>query len=170
MKRAGLTFNLKYLLLVFLFFILQSCGYNLRENPAFFLDKNIAVISNSNALNQLFIEELKKTSNNILVYETKDIDDLDLIIRINNHQIKRFSSAQGSGARTVEVRIDYNLAFSIENPSVSRREDYEIKDVKYVAFNDSQILAMEAEANEINKDFIKYALKKIELLSASQGK
>jgi hypothetical protein len=29
---------------------------------------------------------------------------------------------------------------------------------------------MEAEANEINKDFIKYALKKIELLSASQGK
>jgi outer membrane lipopolysaccharide assembly protein LptE/RlpB len=81
MKRAGLTFNLKYLLLVFLFFILQSCGYSLRENPAFFLDKNIAVISNSNALNQLFIEELKKTSNNVLVYETKDIDDLDLIIR-----------------------------------------------------------------------------------------
>jgi outer membrane lipopolysaccharide assembly protein LptE/RlpB len=170
MKEIGLTFNLKRLLLVFLFFILQSCGYNLRENPSFFLEKNIAVISNSNALNQLFVEELKKTSNSVLVYESKDIDDLDLIIRINNHQIKRFSSAQGSGARTVEVRIDYNLVFSIEDPNVSRREDYEIKDVKYVAFNDSQILAMEAEENDINKDFIKFALKKIELLSVSQKK
>ena len=167
MKEIGLTFSLKYILLVFLFLSFQSCGYNLRENPSFFLEKNIAVISNSNYLNQLFIEELRKIANNVLVYESQAVDELDLIIKINNHQIQKFSSAQGAGARTVEVRIDYSLVFSIEGPAVSKKENYEIKDVKFIAFNDSQILAMEAEENDINKDFIKFALKKIEILSAS---
>jgi outer membrane lipopolysaccharide assembly protein LptE/RlpB len=101
-----------------------------------------------------------------LVYENKEVDDLDLIIRINNHQTQRFSSAQGAGARTIEVRIDYNIDFSIENPATSKKANHKIKDVKFLAFNDSQILAMEAEENEINKDFISFALKRIEILSA----
>ena len=167
MKENRLTFNLKYLLLVFLFLSFQSCGYNLRESPSFFLEKNIAVVSNSNSLNQLFIEELRKTANNVLAYEVKEINELDLIIKINNHQIQRFSSAQGAGARTVEVRIDYSLNFSIENPVLSKKENYEIRDVKYIAFDDSQILAMQAEESDINKDFIRFAIKKIEILSAS---
>ncbi len=91
----------------------------------------------------------------------------ELIIKINNHQIQRFSSAQGAGARTVEVRIDYSLNFSIENPVLSKKENYEIRDVKYIAFDDSQILAMEAEESDINKDFIRFAIKRIEILSAS---
>ena len=166
MKENRLTLNLKNLLLVLLFLGLQSCGYNLRENPSFFIDKNIAVISDSNSLTQLFVEELRKTANNVLVYENKEVDDLDLIIRINNHQTQRFSSAQGAGARTLEVRIDYNIDFSIENPETSKKANHKIKDVKFLAFNDSQILAMEAEENEINKDFISFALKRIEILSA----
>ena len=167
MKEIRLTFNLKYQLLVLLFLSFQSCGYNLRESPSFFLEKNIAVVSNSSSLNQLFIEELRKTANNVVAYEVNESNELDLIIKINNHQIQRFSSAKGAGARTVEVRIDYSLNFSIENPVLSKKENYEIRDVKYIAFDDSQILAMEAEESDINKDFIRFAIKRIEILSAS---
>ena len=167
MKEIGLTFNLKYLLLALLFLSFQSCGYNLRENPSFFIEKNIAVVANSSSLNQLFIEELKKTTDNVLDYKVEKIDELDLIIKIINHQIERFSSGQGAGARTVEVRIEYSLNFSIENLASSKKENYEIRDIKYIAFDDSQILAMEAEESDISKDFVRFAIRKIELLSAS---
>ena len=167
MKGSGLTLNLKYLLFIFLLISLQSCGYNLRESPSFLSNKNIAVISDSNSLNRLFVEELRKANNNVLIYKKEEINDLDLIININNHQTKRFSSGQGAGARTLEVRVDYNLDFSLENPMTSNKTYHKIKDVKYLAYDDSQILAMETEEKDTNIDFIQLAIKKIEILSST---
>ena len=72
MKRFRLPLNLKYLLFIFLLISLQSCGYNLRESPSFLFNKNIAVISDSNSLNRLFIEELRKANNNVLIYKKEE--------------------------------------------------------------------------------------------------
>ena len=102
-----------------------------------------------------------------MIYKKEEINDLDLIININNHQTKRFSSGQGAGARTLEVRIDYDLDFSLENPMTSNKTYHKIKDVKYLAYDDSQILAMETEEKDTNIDFIQLAIKKIEILSST---
>ncbi|MEC7910953.1 MAG: hypothetical protein VYC46_04560, partial [Pseudomonadota bacterium] len=106
-----------------------------------------------------------KVSNKNKVYLNNIADDSEVIIKIIKHNITRYSAALGSGARTKEARLEYLLEISLKLKNSDKDMKYQIRNNKSYSFNESNILALEQEEEEITSDFINFALNEIKSLS-----
>jgi len=148
-------------------FFLSSCGYSLRESSSELSQQELVLISDNSNLNLELITELKAKDNKI--FRTKNIErDNDLIIRINLHELNKFSGAMGAGARTTQARLDYTISYEISNKKkIIIKNIY--KSTKYLSFNPSDLLSMEREERILVKNFIKGGIKNMEFLLASKN-
>ena len=70
------------------------------------------------------------------------------------------------GARTTQVRLDYQLVYEIGDNNKTIVQSY--KDISYIDFNQSDLLAFESEIEMVTDIFIERALKNMEFLFSSQ--
>jgi len=152
------------LLLISVFF--SGCGYSLKSESSYFDSKSISIASDASSLNISFKEELLTLNNSIISSKEIEQKQADLIIIIQEHRISKYIAAKGLGSRTREVRLDYHLSFELKNTETGNKNLHTLEDVKYITFNESQILAYESAEAMASKAFIKYALKRIEMLAS----
>ena len=142
--------------------LLSSCGYSLKDTSNTLTQKNIIVLGDNSNLNIELITQLKAKGNKISRIENMSKDH-DLIIKIKQHQINKFSGATGSGARTTQARLDYKNSYEIVTKDNIIIENT-FNSTNYLNFNQSDLLAMEKEEMVIVKNFIKDGIKNIEFL------
>lgn len=82
------------------------------------------------------------------------------------HDIKRFVGSSGSGARTTQVRLDYKIIYTVEINSKTQKE-YLFEDTRYIDFNQSDLLAFEAEEEISTQDFIGKSIRNMEFILSS---
>ena len=164
MSKKKPFFNSLKLLYFSLVVLLISCGYSLRTNSD--LNQNItySIFFSESFLNSKLIDSLKLSNKN-KVHLNNITNDSDVIIKIINHSIKRYSAALGSGARTKEARLEYLLEINLKLRNSDKDMEYQIRNNKSYSFNESNILALEQEEEEITSDFINFALNEIKSLS-----
>tara|TARA_Y100000590_G_scaffold247446_1_gene278098 strand:- start:427 stop:774 length:348 start_codon:yes stop_codon:yes gene_type:complete len=91
----------------------------------------------------------------------------DIKIKIEDHQILKFSGAASLDGRTSKVRIQYLLKFSISTSRVKTPIQQEIKESSYYIYDDSNLLSMEEEENLVVQEFIKSSQQKLRILLLS---
>ena len=164
MSKEKPSFSLLKLLNFSLILFLISCGYSLRTNSDLNQNVTYSIFFSESFLNSKLIDALK-VSNKNKVYLNNIADDSEVIIKIIKHNITRYSAALGSGARTKEARLEYLLEISLKLKNSDKDMKYQIRNNKSYSFNESNILALEQEEEEITSDFINFALNKIKSLS-----
>jgi hypothetical protein len=95
-----------------------------------------------------------------------NISGSDLRIKIKDHSITKFVGSIGMGARTTQVRLDYQLTYEIGDKNETMMQTY--KDMSYIDFNQSDLLAFESEIEIVTGLFITRALKNMEFFLSSQ--
>jgi len=165
MKKKKPLLEFKALFLFPLLFLLLSCGYNLRTSIDLNQDFNYSVLYSENYLNNKLIDSLRLSNPN-KTYLNDIREDSEVIIKIINHSLTRYSAALGSGARTKEARLEYLLEISLKLRSSNKEMEYQIRNSKNYSFNESNILSIEQEEEQITTDFINFSLNKIKLLSS----
>jgi len=164
MSKEKPSFSLLKLLNFSLILFLISCGYSLRTNSDLNQNVTYSIFFSESFLNSKLIDVLK-VSNKNKVYLNNIADDSEVIIKIIKHNITRYSAALGSGARTKEARLEYLLEISLKLKNSDKDMKYQIRNNKSYSFNESNILALEQEEEEITSDFINFALNEIKSLS-----
>ena len=164
MSKEKTSFSLLKLLNFSLILFLISCGYSLRTNSDLNQNVTYSIFFSESFLNSKLIDALK-VSNNYKVYRNNIAYDSEVIIKIIKHNITRYSAALGSGARTKEARLEYLLEISLKLKNSDKDMKYQIRNNKSYSFNESNILALEQEEEEITSDFINFALNEIKSLS-----
>jgi len=164
MSKEKPSFSLLKLLNFSLILFLISCGYSLRTNSDLNQNVTYSIFFSESFLNSKLIDALK-VSNKNKVYLNNIADDSEVIIKIIKHNITRYSAALGSGARTKEARLEYLLEISLKLKNSDKDMKYQIRNNKSYSFNESNILALEQEEEEITADFINFALNEIKSLS-----
>ena len=164
MSKEKPSFSLLKLLNFSLILFLISCGYSLRTNSDLNQNVTYSIFFSESFLNSKLIDALK-VSNKNKVYLNNMADDSEVIIKIIKHNITRYSAALGSGARTKEARLEYLLEISLKLKNSDKDMKYQIRNNKSYSFNESNILALEQEEEEITSDFINFALNEIKSLS-----
>ena len=164
MSKEKPSFSLLKLLNFSLILFLISCGYSLRTNSDLNQNVTYSIFFSESFLNSKLIDALK-VSNKNKVYLNNIADDSEVIIKIIKHNITRYSAALGSGARTKEARLEYLLEISLKLRNSNKDTEYQIRNNKSYSFNESNILALEQEEEEITSDFINFALNNIKSLS-----
>ena len=164
MSKEKPSFSLLKLLNFSLILFLISCGYSLRTNSDLNQNVTYSIFFSESFLNSKLIDVLK-VSNKNKVYLNNIADDSEVIIKIIKHNITRYSAALGSGARTKEARLEYLLEISLKLKNSDKDMKYQIRNNKSYSFNESNILALEQEEEEITADFINFALNEIKSLS-----
>ena len=164
MSKEKPSFSLLKLLNFSLILLLISCGYSLRTNSDLNQNVTYSIFFSESFLNSKLIDALK-VSNKNKVYLNNIADDSEVIIKIIKHNITRYSAALGSGARTKEARLEYLLEISLKLKNSDKDMKYQIRNNKSYSFNESNILALEQEEEEITSDFINFALNEIKSLS-----
>ncbi len=165
MKKKKPLLEFKALFLFPLIFLFLSCGYNLRTSIDLNQDFNYSVLYSENYLNNKLIDSLRLSNPN-KTYLNDIREDSEVIIKIINHSLTRYSAALGSGARTKEARLEYLLEISLKLRSSNKEMEYQIRNSKNYSFNESNILSIEQEEEQITTDFINFSLNKIKLLSS----
>ena len=164
MSKEKPSFSSLKLLNFSLILLLISCGYSLRTNSDLNQNVTYSIFFSESFLNSKLIDALK-VSNKNKVYLNNIADDSEVIIKIIKHNITRYSAALGSGARTKEARLEYLLEISLKLKNSDKDMKYQIRNNKSYSFNESNILALEQEEEEITSDFINFALNEIKSLS-----
>ena len=164
MSKEKPSFSLLKLLNFSLILFLISCCYSLRTNSDLNQNVTYSIFFSESFLNSKLIDALK-VSNKNKVYLNNIADDSEVIIKIIKHNITRYSAALGSGARTKEARLEYLLEISLKLKNSDKDMKYQIRNNKSYSFNESNILALEQEEEEITSDFINFALNEIKSLS-----
>ena len=153
-----------------LILLVVSCGYKLRAIEDYSQNATLTIFFSDSSLNNNFIDLLKRSYKPSNIYLNKSSDNPDLILRIIDHSINRYSAAIGSGARTKEARLEYLLVIGLKNSYMNEEKVYEIKKTKNYSFDESNILALEEEEKQITNNFIIYSIKKIRLISSKNFK
>ena len=164
MSKEKPSFSLLKLLNFSLILFLISCGYSLRTNSDLNQNVTYSIFFSESFLNSKLIDALK-VSNKNKVCLNNIADDSEVIIKLIKHNITRYSAALGSGARTKEARLEYLLEISLKLKNSDKDMKYQIRNNKSYSFNESNILALEQEEEEITSDFINFALNEIKSLS-----
>ena len=155
-------FNSKFLIPLCLFF-LYSCSYQLLNSYDEIF--NISISSEDTELNNLFLKFLKENE----AYQLNNFSEKEDVIKIKieDHQISKFSGAASLDGRTSKVRIQYLLKFSISTSRVKTPIQQEIKESSYYIYDDSNLLSMEEEENLVVQEFIKSSQQKLRILLLS---
>ena len=148
----------------FLLFI-SGCGYKLQDKNLNLFNFDLSVQYEQNSLNNKFINLFKKRNYKNKIYLNSSLKDTDLNIRIIDHKVTRYISAIGSGARAKEARLDYLLVIGLKTPKMGDESISEIKRSKNYSFDESRILAIEQEEEQIIEGFISFALNRFNWLT-----
>ena len=154
--------NLNYLFIgILLVVFIEGCGFKMRKNPSNFLDLSISIIFEDNSLNLELAEKIKSYFNQNKVSLNNQTSDTEVVIKIVDQSITRYSAALGSGARTREARLEYNLVFSLKNKDMVSEKFFEVNRNQNYSFGESRILALENEEEQIRDEFILFASERI---------
>lgn len=155
---SALTFKTFLIFSIFL----SSCGYELRTYSKTLSNQIIYLDADSSNLNLDLRNKLASMNNELI----SNISGSDLKIRIKDHSITQFVGSIGMGARTTQVRLDYQLIYEISDKNETMMQTY--KDMSYIDFNQSDLLAFESEIETITDLFITRALKNMEFFLSTQ--
>ncbi len=150
---------------IFIFLItslfLSGCDYKLRDSYRGLNDLALSITFENNNINQGFITELQKQTSSNKIYLNESDQKADLHIKILDHEIIRYSSALGIGARTREARMEYHLKINLNFKGSKENLVLEFKDNNYYSFDESRILAIEEVEEGIRENFFRNSIKRI---------
>ena len=126
-------------LLLTLVLIVNSCGYELRNNSTSLSNQVINYEAKKSELN-LELENQLNSKNYVLSRNSDSGSQLKII----SHSIEQFVGSTGQGARTTQVRLDYKLKYQIGNDD-NNLIMHIFEDSSFVDFNQSNLLAFEEE-------------------------
>ena len=149
-------------LLLTLVFIVNSCGYELRNYSKSLSNQVINYDAKKSELN-LELENQLNSKNYVLSRNT----DPDSRLKIISHSIEKFVGSTGQGARTTQVRLDYKLKYQIGNDG-GNLIMHIFEDSSFIDFNQSNLLAFEEEIQSVTKTFIAKAIRNIEFIASTQ--
>ena len=149
-------------LLLTLVFIINSCGYELRNYSISLSNQVINYEAKKSELN-LELENQLNSKNYVLSRNA----DSDSRLKIISHSIEKFVGSTGQGARTTQVRLDYKLKYQIGNDG-GNLIMHIFEDSSFIDFNQSNLLAFEEEIQSVTKTFIAKAIRNIEFIASTQ--
>ena len=149
-------------LLLTLVFIVNSCGYELRNYSTSLSNQVINYDAKKSELN-LELENQLNSKNYVLSRNA----DSDSRLKIISHSIEQFVGSTGQGARTTQVRLDYKLKYQIENDG-GNSIMHIFEDSSFIDFNQSNLLAFEEEIQSVTKTFIAKGIRNIEFIASTQ--
>ena len=149
-------------LILTLVFIVNSCGYELRNYSKSLSNQVINYEAKKSELN-LELENQLNSKNYVL---SRNVDS-DSRLKIISHSIEKFVGSTGQGARTTQVRLDYKLKYQIANDG-SNPIMHIFEDSSFIDFNQSNLLAFEEEIQSVTKTFIAKAIRNIEFIASTQ--
>jgi len=149
-------------LLLTLVFIVNSCGYELRNYSTSLSNQVINYEAKKSELNSELENQL--ISKNYILSRNVNSDSR---LKIISHSIEKFVGSTGQGARTTQVRLDYKLKYQIENDG-SKSIMHIFEDSSFIDFNQSNLLAFEEEIKLVTKTFIAKAIRNIEFIASTQ--
>ena len=149
-------------LLLTLVFIVNSCGYELRNYSKSLSNQVINYDAKKSELN-LELENQLNSKNYVLSRNA----DSDSRLKIISHSIEKFVGSTGQGARTTQVRLDYKLKYQIGNDG-GNSIMHIFEDSSFIDFNQSNLLAFEEEIQSVTKTFIAKAIRNIEFIASTQ--
>tara|TARA_Y100000996_G_scaffold88_1_gene83 strand:+ start:849 stop:1343 length:495 start_codon:yes stop_codon:yes gene_type:complete len=149
-------------LLLTLVFIVNSCGYELRNYSTSLSNQVINYDAKKSELN-LELENQLNSKNYVLSRNA----DSDSRLKIISHSIEKFVGSTGQGARTTQVRLDYKLKYQIGNDG-GNSIMHIFEDSSFIDFNQSNLLAFEEEIQSVTKTFIAKAIRNIEFIASTQ--
>ena len=149
-------------LILTLVFIVNSCGYELRNYSISFSNQVIKYEAKKSELN-LELENQLNSKNYVLSRNA----DSDSRLKIISHSIEKFVGSTGQGARTTQVRLDYKLKYQIGNDG-GNLIMHIFEDSSFIDFNQSNLLAFEEEIQSVTKTFIAKAIRNIEFIASTQ--
>ena len=149
-------------LLLTLVFIVNSCGYELRNNSTILSNQVLNYDAKKSELN-LELENQLNSKNYVLSRNA----DSDSRLKIISHSIEKFVGSVGQGARTTQVRLDYKLKYQIGNDG-GNLIMHIFEDSSFIDFNQSNLLAFEEEIQSVTKTFIAKAIRNIEFIASTQ--
>ena len=149
-------------LLLTLVFIVNSCGYELRNNSTILSNQVLNYDAKKSELN-LELENQLISKNYVLSRNA----DSNSRLKIISHSIEKFVGSTGQGARTTQVRLDYKLKYQIGNDG-GNLIMHIFEDSSFIDFNQSNLLAFEEEIQSVTKAFIAKAIRNIEFIASTQ--
>ena len=149
-------------LLLALVFIVNSCGYELRNYSTSLSNQVINYEAKKSELNSELENQL--ISKNYILSRNVDSDSR---LKIISHSIEQFVGSTGQGARTTQVRLDYKLKYQIANDG-GNSIMHIFEDSSFIDFNQSNLLAFEEEIKLVTKTFIAKAIRNIEFIASTQ--
>ena len=158
----NITQALDIKLLLTLVFIINSCGYELRNYSISLSNQVINYEAKKSELN-LELENQLNSKNYVLSRNA----DSDSRLKIISHSIEQFVGSTGQGARTTQVRLDYKLKYQIGNDG-GNLIMHIFEDSSFIDFNQSNLLAFEEEIQSVTKTFIAKAIRNIEFIASTQ--
>ena len=161
MKLVNFTYFGLFLILILFF---SSCGYELRSFSQNLSNQVIDYQAKDSQLNQKLKDQLALRNNTT----ASNNNEADLWLEIISHSVKKFVGAVGAGARTTQVRLDYELVYKI-GKNIDNSKLYTFKESSFIDFDQSDLLAFERESDVVIENLITKGLRNMEFMLSTQS-
>lgn len=161
MKLVNFTYFGLFLILILFF---SSCGYELRSFSQNLSNQVIDYQAKDSQLNQKLKDQLALRNNTTALNN----NEADLWLEITSHSVKKFVGAVGAGARTTQVRLDYELVYKI-GKNIDNSKLYTFKESSFIDFDQSDLLAFERESDVVIENLITKGLRNMEFMLSTQS-
>ena len=161
MKLVNFTYFGLFLILILFF---SSCGYELRSFSQNLSNQVIDYQAKDSQLNQRLKDQLALRNNTTALNN----NEADLWLEIISHSVKKFVGAVGAGARTTQVRLDYELVYKI-GKNIDNSKLYTFKESSFIDFDQSDLLAFERESDVVIENLITKGLRNMEFMLSTQS-
>tara|TARA_B100001057_G_scaffold433778_1_gene462911 strand:+ start:251 stop:748 length:498 start_codon:yes stop_codon:yes gene_type:complete len=161
MKLVNFTYFGLFLILILFF---SSCGYELRSFSQNLSNQVIDYQAKDSQLNQKLKDQLALRNNTTALNN----NEADLWLEIISHSVKKFVGAVGAGARTTQVRLDYELVYKI-GKNIDNSKLYTFKESSFIDFDQSDLLAFERESDVVIENLITKGLRNMEFMLSTQS-
>ena len=161
MKLVNFTYIGLFLILILFF---SSCGYELRSFSQNLSNQVIDYQAKDSQLNQKLKDQLALRNNTTALNN----NEADLWLEITSHSVKKFVGAVGAGARTTQVRLDYELVYKI-GKNIDNSKLYTFKESSFIDFDQSDLLAFERESDVVIENLITKGLRNMEFMLSTQS-
>ena len=161
MKLVNFTYFGLFLISILFF---SSCGYELRSFSQNLSNQVIDYQAKDSQLNQKLKDQLALRNNTTALNN----NEADLWLEIISHSVKKFVGAVGAGARTTQVRLDYELVYKI-GKNIDNSKLYTFKESSFIDFDQSDLLAFERESDVVIENLITKGLRNMEFMLSTQS-
>ena len=155
-----------YFVALILISLIASCGYKIRDSENAFIGAKVILIYDPKEINQKFINQFQESQNYKSLLLNNSDQDADIILRVINQTLNRYSLALNENLEASEARLEYKLEYSIRIKGLEENF-FQIKLEKPVLYNESRIMAMENKEELLLNEFIKDAISLISLTISS---